>query len=84
MTPLPFDCFVGENPEVVSNRFTGESCTLPPEAVAVYNCIIGAELIGNLEMVSQGIDWFIENFPDEYKKLSKNLNLLFGILKCFS
>ena len=42
---------------------------LPPDAVAVYDTIKGAELIGNGEHIRKGIDWFIKNEPDAYMKL---------------
>lgn len=64
---LPFECIVLDDaPVEVTNPFSGESCMLTPEAVAVYDSIRGAEMIGNWTIVRQGIDWFIENFPAEY------------------
>jgi hypothetical protein len=42
---------------------------LTPEAVAVYDSIKGAEMIGDWTTVRQGIDWFIDNFPSEYTTL---------------
>ena len=33
---LPFKCHVGDEPETVANRFTGEKVELQPDAVAVY------------------------------------------------
>ncbi len=67
---LPFECLVlDEHPVEVTNPFSGESCVLTPEAVAVYDTIKGAEMIGDWTTVQQGIDWFIENFPSEYMTL---------------
>ncbi len=67
---LPFECLVlDEHPVEVTNPFSGESCVLTPEAVAVYDTIKGAEMIGDWTTVRQGIDWFIENFPSEYMTL---------------
>jgi len=64
---LPFACLVLDDaPVEVTNPFSGESCMLTPEAVAVYDSIRGAEMIGNWTIVRQGVDWFIENFPAEY------------------
>jgi hypothetical protein len=64
---LPFNCLILDDaPVEVTNPFSGESCILTPEAVAVYNSIRGAEMIGNWTLVRQGIEWFIENFPSEY------------------
>jgi uncharacterized protein YegJ (DUF2314 family) len=67
--PLPFSVILGTEPEVVANRFTGESVTLPPDAVAVYDCIIGAEMVGNYAIVRKGLDWFRRYFPEEYMVL---------------
>ena len=40
---LPFECMILDTePVVVKNRFSGEACTLPPEAVAVYDTILGS------------------------------------------
>ncbi len=50
----------------VKNRFGGESCELPWFAVAVYDAIMGAEMLQNWEVHRQGLDWFIDNFPKEY------------------
>jgi hypothetical protein len=67
---LPFECLVlDEHPVEITNPFSGESCVLTPEAVAVYDTIKGAEMIGDWTTVQQGIDWFIENFPSEYMTL---------------
>ena len=40
------DAYVGENSETIANPFTGESCELTPEAVAVYDLIKGGEMLG--------------------------------------
>ena len=66
---LPFECEVLEQPEVIKNPFSGESVELPPDAVAVYDCIKGAEMIGNSDHLRKGIDWFIKNEPEAYMKL---------------
>jgi hypothetical protein len=64
---LPFNCLILDDaPVEVTNPFSGESCILTPEAVAVYDSIRGAEMIGNWTLGQQGIEWFIENFPSEY------------------
>ena len=66
---LPFDCEVLEQPEVIKNPFSGESVELPPDAVAVYDTIKGAEALGETEHLRKGLDWFIKNEPDAYMKL---------------
>ena len=64
---LPFNCVVCDSePVEVSNRFSGESIVIPPDAVAVYDSVIGAEYISDGDTVRKGIDWFIEHEPKAY------------------
>lgn len=64
---LPFDCeILDEKPVEVRNPFSGESCMLTPEAVAVYDTLKGAEMVGDFETVRKGLDWVADNFPHEY------------------
>ena len=69
---LPFDVALPEDPtteEVVKNRFGGESCTLPAFAVAVYDVIMGSEMLQQWDTHRQGLDWFSKNFTKEYMVL---------------
>lgn len=67
---LPFDCMVlDETPVEVSNPFSGESCMLTPEAVAVYDTMKGAEMMGDYNTLWKGLDWFRKYFPAEYMVL---------------
>ena len=66
---LPFNCEVLDKPEVIKNPFSGDLVELPPDAVAVYDCIKGAEMLGEHSMIQKGIDWFIKNEPEAYTKL---------------
>ncbi len=69
---LPFECAVcDEGPVEVSNRFSGESITIPPDAVAVYDVIMGEQLVKNTnwDNVRKGLDWFIKHEPDAYMVL---------------
>jgi hypothetical protein len=64
---LPFDCMILDSePVIVTNPFSGNRCRLTPEAVAVYDCIKGAEMIGEYTMVRKGLEWFRKHFPAEY------------------
>ena len=63
---LPFDCEVLEHPEEITNKFSGEKVMLEPDAVAVYDTIKGAELVGNDDHLRKGIDWFKKHFTKEY------------------
>jgi hypothetical protein len=67
---LPFQgLLIGDESEVVSNPFSGESTTLTPQAVAVYDAIKGAESMGMYKVVQQGCDWFKQYYPSEYMVL---------------
>ena len=64
---LPFNCMLLDSkPVKVTNPFSGQSCMLEPDAVAVYDVTIGANMIGDYETVQKGINWFIQHFPEEY------------------
>jgi hypothetical protein len=67
---LPFkDLLIGTESELVTNPFSGESCTLTPEAVAVYDTIRGCEMFGDYEGLRKGLDWFRKHYPQEYMVL---------------
>ncbi len=67
MIKLPFECMILDSePVVVQNRFSGQSCTLVPEAVAVYDSIMGSEMIGDYKRMNKGLSWFRKYFPSEY------------------
>ncbi len=58
-----------EEPVDVQNPFSGESYTLSPEEVSVYDYIKGCELIGDYAGVRKGLDWFMENNAEAYMAL---------------
>tara|TARA_Y100000310_G_scaffold319279_1_gene374379 strand:- start:567 stop:791 length:225 start_codon:yes stop_codon:yes gene_type:complete len=66
--PFP-DAEIGEEPEVVHNRFGGDSIELTPKEVAVYDVIMGAETLGQYDVMRKGIDWFIETNIKAYMTL---------------
>lgn len=67
---LPFECMILDaEPVSVANRFSGESVMLEPDAVAVYDSIMGAEMVGDYKRVRKGLDWFRKYFPEEYMVL---------------
>ena len=66
---LPFPCEVLDYPEEIKNPYSGVTGKLPADAVAVYDCIKGAEMIGNNEHLRKGLDWFIKHEPEAYMKL---------------
>ena len=69
---LPFEVELPEDPtatDTVRNRFGGQSCTLPAFAIAVYDVIIGSEMLGDYQTVRDGLDWFSKHFTKEYMVL---------------
>ena len=69
----------GEKDVVLKNRFGGEECTVPGYAAAVYDVIIGSEMIASQEdkhlgdggskqwdNVRKGLDWFKQYFAEQY------------------
>jgi len=63
----PFEVeIIDTKPVEVTNPFSKQKVTLQPTAVAVYDCIKGAEMLGEYDTVQKGIDWFIEHYPKEY------------------
>ena len=67
---LPFQCQILDTEDVrIANRFSGESVMLPPDAVAVYDTLMGAEMMGDYKTVRKGLDWFRKHFPAEYMVL---------------
>jgi len=60
---------IGSHNEVVHNQIGGGSAELPPDAVAVYDVVLGAERLEDYERVRAGLDWFRKYFPAEYMVL---------------
>jgi hypothetical protein len=60
---------IGNEPENVANPFSGDTVLLQPDAVAVYDVIKGAEVVGEYAAVRAGLDWFRKYFPEEYMML---------------
>ena len=64
---VPFDCHVYLDKQVtIANRFTGQECTMPGYAAAVYDTIIGAERFEEWDHVRAGLDWFKKYFAEQY------------------
>ena len=64
----PFDenIMVYENEETIQNRFGGDSATVPGFAAAVYDVIIGSEMVQDWDKVQRGCSWFAKHFPKAY------------------
>ena len=63
--PFPVE-IIDTKPVEVTNPFSKQKVMLEPIAVAVYDCIKGAEMLGEYDTVQKGVDWFIEHYPEEY------------------
>ena len=50
--PFPVE-IIDTKPVEVANPFSGEKVTLQPTAVAVYDCLKGAEMLGEHDMVEK-------------------------------
>ena len=66
--PFPVE-IIDTKPVEVSNPFSGQKAVLQPTAIAVYDCIKGAEYIEDFDMVQKGISWFQKHYPKEYMVL---------------
>ena len=68
--PKPFnECFFGKEPTkeiTLSNRFSGESATVPAFAVAIYDTIIGAEHTQDYTLMQKGLNWYRKYFAKQY------------------
>ena len=71
--PKPFnECYFGKEPTkeiTISNRFSGESATVPAFAVAIYDTILGAERLQDYTLMQKGLNWFSRNFTKQYMTL---------------
>tara|TARA_B100000900_G_scaffold232693_1_gene197586 strand:- start:1034 stop:1264 length:231 start_codon:yes stop_codon:yes gene_type:complete len=66
--PFPVEV-IDTKPVEVANPFSGQKVMLEPIAVAVYDCIKGAEMIEDFDIVEKGIEWFQKHYPKEYMVL---------------
>mgnify|MGYP003326803744 FL=1 len=76
--PLPFKCdILDSEPVEIKNPYTMQGILLEPDAIAVYDCIKGAEMMAHAQQIEdgshelwqtvrQGLDWFIKYEPKAY------------------
>lgn len=69
-----FEIFPGiavldSEPAEVKNPFSGQSATLNPQELAVYDYLKGCELMGDYRGVRKGLDWFMKHNPEAYMAL---------------
>ena len=60
---------IATKPTEVENPYSGQKVTLQPTAIAVYDCIKGAEALEDYDMMQKGLSWFQEHYPKEYMVL---------------
>ena len=60
---------VGSKPEIVKNRFSGDAVELDPQAVAMYDAIMGAETLAMYDMMQDGLAWFRKYHPKAFMTL---------------
>jgi hypothetical protein len=66
----PFEVEIMDKaPVEVANPYSGEKVMLEPIAVAVYDCIKGAEYMEDSETMRKGIEWFQKHYVKEYMVL---------------
>jgi hypothetical protein len=66
---FPGIAIMDEQPVEVRNPFSGETCVLTPEEVAVYDYLKGCEMLGDYEGVRNGLAWFASKNPEAYMTL---------------
>jgi hypothetical protein len=66
--PFPVEIVDTKSVEV-ANPYSGQKVMLEPLAVAVYDCIKGAEMLEDYDTVEKGIEWFQKHYPKEYMVL---------------
>ncbi|MFZ9950331.1 MAG: hypothetical protein ACO3FX_12150 [Gemmobacter sp.] len=59
----------GTVPVEICNPWTGASCMLTPEELAVYDYLKGCERLGNVEGLCRAQKWFWKNNMKVYKTL---------------
>ena len=68
-SPFDQDIMVYENEETIQNRIGGDSVTVPGFAAAVYDVIMGSEMVPDCDKVQKCCSWFAKHFPDAYMAL---------------
>lgn len=53
----------------IANHFSGEKTEVPMFAHYVRDAILGAEYVGNTELMRKGLDWFQKHFAKQYMVL---------------
>ena len=44
--------------DIVTNPFSGEQAVLTPNELAMYDLIMGAQLVQDWKLTQKGLDWF--------------------------
>ena len=69
--PLPnwFDGSIYSEGSMVKNRFANESIWLEPNELAMYDLIMGAQMMGEYKLMNKGLSWFRSANPEAYMVL---------------
>ncbi len=69
--PLPkwFDGSIYSEGSMVKNRFGYESIWLEPNELAMYDLIMGAQMMGEYKLMNKGLSWFRSANPEAYMVL---------------
>lgn len=57
---------VDTEPEEITNPYSGQSCILTPDAIALYDYVKGCEMLENWKGLSEGLFVFAKHWPEEY------------------
>ena len=55
--------------DLIDDRFSGDAVELEPQAVAMYDAIMGAETLEMYDMMQEGLTWFRKHHPKAYMTL---------------
>ena len=69
ISPFEQDIMVYEIEETIHNKEGGDSVTVPGFAAAVYDVIMGSEMVLDWDKVQKGCSWFAKEFPKAYMAL---------------
>ena len=68
-SPFKDDIMVYDYAQTIENKYGGDSVTVPGFAAAVYDVIMGSEMVQDWDKVQKGCSWFAKHFPNAYMAL---------------
>lgn len=64
--PAWFNGEVYKTGDSVANPFTGERAELTPAELSMYDLVMGAQLVGNYDIMQKGLNWFRRENAEAY------------------